>query len=314
LICLDGKEDKKANEVGVSALNLNQLYYLCAIHKYGSISQAAREILVSQPTLTVAVHELETEFDIRLMERSNKGVRFTEAGNLMVENAKRILMMVDDLKVKMHDLSEDTKELRVGLTSAMSKQIVPLMLQPIEQFEATHPKLRIKLMERTYNGQFDDLEKSITRLAFGKSLKKLDPTLAFVPLLLKEVMLCVGPSHPLAGQETVSIEDFKNENLLTNLMLDSKTNIAISDWLKKSGYVIPFQYYSQSSVVEELILMGRGVSLSVPRVYISNDQLICIPIENSVSFEYGVFYRKSKKLNPEEKAFIQMMKIVLNED
>lgn len=287
--------------------------YICAVQKYGSISQAAKELFISQPTLSVAIKDLEEELNVKLLERNRKGIRFTEAGNVVVESASRILTMVDALTTQIRNMSGDAREIRVGVSPAMTKQLVPMLVQQIDAFEASHPRCTVRLMERVYNRQFDDIDKGITTMAFGKGLQAPDSRLAYTPLWQSEVKLCVGKSHPLAQRKAVGIEDFIHEEILTFLNLDSKTNIAIMDWVKRQGYEINFHYFSQSGVVEELIRVGRGVALLIPKIYINNSEIVTVSIRDAVRLEYGVFYKKGRRLGSEELDFIDLVKKVLNE-
>lgn len=294
-------------------MKLNQLRYICAVHKYGSISKAAKMLYISQPTLSIAIKDLEDELEIRLLDRGKTGISFTEAGNVMVEEATNILSRVDALAAKMRSISGKEREIRVGFSAAMSKPIVPMVLRYVDKFEAQHPKCKICLMERIYNRQFDDLNAGITDLAFGKGLKTLDTHLGYIPLLESEPKLCVGATHPLARRDIVDIEDFIDEDILTFLQFDSKTNLAISDWAMKRGYDISFHYYSQSSVVEELIRIGKGVALLIPKIYINNPDIIYIPVRNALQMGYGIFFRKDRKLCQDELDLIELIKNVLNE-
>ena len=68
-----------------------QLEYFIKIAECGSITKAARELFVSQPSLTKAIANLETEYDIRLLERTPRGVRMTACGSEFLEYAKEII-------------------------------------------------------------------------------------------------------------------------------------------------------------------------------------------------------------------------------
>lgn len=295
-------------------MKLNQLRYICAVHKYGSISKAAKKLYISQPTLSIAIKDLENELGIQLLNRGKMGISFTDAGNVMVEEATNILSRVDVLTAKMRSISGKKREIRVGFSAAMSKPIVSMLLRYIDEFEVQHPKCKIHLMERVYNRQFDDLDAGITDLAFGKGLKTLDAHLGYIPLLKSEPKLCVGAMHPLARRDVVDIKDFIDEEILTFLQFDSKTNLAIGDWAKGYGYDISFHYYSQSSVVEELIRIGKGVALLIPKIYINNPDIVNVKVRNALQMEYGIFFRRDRKLCQDELDLIELIKNVLNEE
>lgn len=73
------------------AMRLVQLEYFIKIAECGSITKAAQELYVSQPTLTKAIANLEAEYDIRLLERTPKGVRMTSRGMEFLEYARDVI-------------------------------------------------------------------------------------------------------------------------------------------------------------------------------------------------------------------------------
>ena len=72
-------------------MRLVQLEYFIKIAECGSITKAAQELYVSQPSLTKAIASLEAEYDIKLLERTSKGVRMTARGSEFLEYAKDVI-------------------------------------------------------------------------------------------------------------------------------------------------------------------------------------------------------------------------------
>lgn len=294
-------------------MKLSQMKYIVAIHKYGGMNRAAEKLFIAQPTLSVSVKELEKELGICLIERNTGGIKFTEAGEQFVEEAEKILGMVDRLTGRMRSMSDNRYEIRIGFSPAMSKQIVPLLMIHVEKFMKKHSNVDVTMVERDYNKQFEALKSGKTTMAFGKGMKKKEPELAYIPLMTESAKLCVGPMHLLADRKTVALEEIVNENILTFLKPDSKTNMAIYDWANQKGYKIKSKYYSQSSVVEELIRLGMGVALLPHRIYCNNPGIRYIEIEDPIMLEYGMFYVKRKGLNEEERTLISLIRDILNE-
>ena len=79
-------------------MNLQQYRYVLTIAKVGSFSQAAKELYVTQPSLSSAIKEVEKELDIQLFHRSKSGVCLTEAGSDFLIYAKRILAQVEEME------------------------------------------------------------------------------------------------------------------------------------------------------------------------------------------------------------------------
>ena len=67
-------------------MTLQQLRYVITVAKKGSISEAAKELFISQPSLSNAIKELEKEMQIVIFSRTNKGIVVSEEGREVVEN------------------------------------------------------------------------------------------------------------------------------------------------------------------------------------------------------------------------------------
>ena len=72
-------------------MEIRQLEYFKEIADTGSINEAARRLNMSQPPLSSQLRRLEDELNVRLFERTKKGVSLTEAGKLLYTHAERIL-------------------------------------------------------------------------------------------------------------------------------------------------------------------------------------------------------------------------------
>ena len=68
-------------------MRLNQFEYLLALQRHGNFSRAAEELYVTQPSISVAIRELEEELGYALLLRSKKGVSFTAEGLIVLEKA-----------------------------------------------------------------------------------------------------------------------------------------------------------------------------------------------------------------------------------
>lgn len=79
-------------------MNLQQYRYVQTIAKVGSFSQAAKELFVTQPSLSSSIKELESELDVQLFHRSKSGTCLTEAGSDFLIYAKRILAQVEEME------------------------------------------------------------------------------------------------------------------------------------------------------------------------------------------------------------------------
>ena len=87
-------------------MTLQQLRYIVTIAETGNITEAARRLFVSQPSLTNSVHDLETEFQLTIFNRTNKGVTLSSDGETFLSYARQILEQVSLLEEKYLNVQE----------------------------------------------------------------------------------------------------------------------------------------------------------------------------------------------------------------
>jgi LysR family transcriptional regulator, benzoate and cis,cis-muconate-responsive activator of ben and cat genes len=78
-------------------MSLTQLRYFVAVAEEGTVTRAAARCFVSQPPMSRQLRALEDELSVKLFERSAKGMQLSEAGERVLEQARRILALVDQL-------------------------------------------------------------------------------------------------------------------------------------------------------------------------------------------------------------------------
>ncbi len=79
-------------------MTLNQLRYVVMVAQTGSITQAAKRLFISQPSLTNAIKELESEMHITIFRRTNKGVIVSREGETFLSYARQVLDQADLLE------------------------------------------------------------------------------------------------------------------------------------------------------------------------------------------------------------------------
>ena len=79
-------------------MKLQQLIYAVKVAECGSITEASRKLFVSQPSITAAISDLEKEMDVRIFDRTNKGVTVSEKGETFLGYARQVLEQADLLE------------------------------------------------------------------------------------------------------------------------------------------------------------------------------------------------------------------------
>jgi len=117
--------------------------FLCTAEKL-NISEAAKQLHLSQPTVSHQIKLLEQELDVALFTRSNTGLKLTEAGRLMLPWARRLLHDTNDLRDMMASLQDDIAgELRISCSTTAGKYVLPQMAA---RFCQRYPAIKVRIL------------------------------------------------------------------------------------------------------------------------------------------------------------------------
>ena len=109
-----------------------------------SLSETAKQLHLSQPTVSHQIKLLEQELGNTLFVRSNTGLKLTEAGRLMLPWARRLLHDTNELKDMMASLQEDVAgELRISCSTTAGKYILPQMAA---RFCQRYPAIKVRIL------------------------------------------------------------------------------------------------------------------------------------------------------------------------
>lgn len=142
-------------------MNLQQLQYIIAVDTFRHFGRAADACFVTQPTLSMMIQKLEDEYDIQLFDRSRQPVIPTEAGVILVNQAKAILREAERFGEMVKESKNLTSgELRIGVIPTIAPYLLPLFLR---EFHEKYPSVQLKIteaitdvvVEKLTNGQLD---------------------------------------------------------------------------------------------------------------------------------------------------------------
>ncbi len=179
-------------------MDLRRLRYLVTVADEGHITRAAERLGLQQPPLTRQIRSLEDELGVRLFERLPRGMKPTEAGRAVVEEARAILARAERLPDLAHRAARGEQgRLAVGVTS--SGAFNPFVAQQIRAFRTAAPGVQLELAEDGTPELVKGLEEERLDAAFVRSRGALGADL-LVELLLEEPMVAALPTgHRLAG-------------------------------------------------------------------------------------------------------------------
>ena len=195
-------------------MTLQQLKYVTTIANIGSISEAAKRLFVSQPSLTKAIKELEKEMGITIFDRTNKGITVSKEGERFLGYARQVLEQAALLEEQYKSQSGGKKQFSVSTqhySFAVNAFVELLKGADIDQYD-------VSLRETQTYEIIDDVAhmKSEIGLLFYNDfnrpvLEKLIHTneLTFTELFTAHPHIFIGKNHPLANKDVVSMDELE---------------------------------------------------------------------------------------------------------
>lgn len=236
-------------------MKLQQLRYFQAACRLGSISRAAEELHVSQPSISMAVRELEQEFGTPLLARRYQGLALTEAGQTLWELSDSLLRHADHVQARMAALGSQRRPVRLGVPPMIGTALLPALYRALER---RYPDLLLDTEELGTKTLLHDLRENVLDLAFVSHREPLPPEFRAEPVAEMEVVWCAAPGHPLAGLAAVSPERLRGEPLVFFQSSFSSRELVVR-WFQAAG-VPPrvLHVTDQLSTVESLIRSGTA--------------------------------------------------------
>lgn len=176
----------------MSRLNYHHLYYFWRVATLGNLTEAARQLHVSQSALSAQIRTLESSMDTQLFERRGRRLLLTASGQRVLGYASDIFQRGEELESLLrHGIEPEFQQLRIGVLSTMSRNfiegfIAPLITQPNVRF-SLHARGMANLLNGLANHQFDLVLTNTHEINDGQETPWQSQLLARQPLAI------VGP-------------------------------------------------------------------------------------------------------------------------
>ena len=193
-------------------MTILQLKYVIAIANSKSFREAASRLFVSQPALSSTIRELEEELNIQLFERTNKGIRLTDAGKEFLVYAKEAVSQYELIEDRYLDKDLDKKHFSVSMQHYVFA--VHAFINVVKEFDsgkytfAVHETRTDEVLNnvRSLDSEVGVISYSRTS---EKVMKKLfrEFQLDFHPLITRETFVYVWKDHPLSKKKALSLDE-----------------------------------------------------------------------------------------------------------
>lgn len=298
-------------------MTLTQLRYVAKVAECGSITEAARQLYISQPSLSAAIRDLEGELGILIFNRSARGISLTPDGSEFLSYARQILEQTE-LVEQRYAHAAPAKRL-FAISSQHYAFVVNAFVKLLESVEADEYEMTLR-ESRTYEiiedvaGYRSELGALYLSSFNEKVLRKLmrENHLTYTPLFDARPHVFVSQAHPLAGAASVTLAD-----------LDDYPYLCYEQGTHNSLYfseeLLPFESHRKTIVLTDratLFNLLRGVngytiSSGVLNSDLNGDDIVSVPLETDETMQLGYLTNDRARLSTMAKRYLEELRTLV---
>ncbi len=294
-------------------ITLQQLEILLAVIEAGSITRAAGNLFLSQPSLTKQIKNLEEAAGARLVNRSVTGISLTPEGQIIYDYARRMMRLREDAKDRVMRLKgQESGHIYVSASTIPATYILPNLLSELKKM---YPALQVHLQMHDSEETLQAVLNDQAEMGFiGK--EPANKKLIGMRLWKDTLVVAVPVSHPLARQKSLRLAELTKVPFVIRERGSGTRDLIEACLQKQPGMNLSFFNVTcemgSSEAVKEAILAGLGVSILsslAMRREMSQGLLAALTVSNYPMERYFyLIYKKQFPLMTYHKNFVDFVK------
>lgn len=300
-------------------MDFRKLSYFEAVCRVMSFTKAAELLHVTQPSVTMAVRDLENELGVQLINRYRGKLFLTPEGEYVLTKARFLVETLEKTEQEVHSfLIKKRHNLRVGYAMQTKACLCPLLTR----FQLEHENVHITeqesptmaIVSQVLNGGLD-----LGVISISSSLER---DITSVPLFEGELRVCMSKNNPLASRPSITLDEFLQQPLVAltlNNPQDSYIFRHMQDAYPNQRIILkPQATYLMLDSYFQHIQTQNGVGLTYYDIWYSPQQapgqesLISLPFSPPCYYRVSVIYSKDNPLSQGAKQLISFLKDSVN--
>lgn len=282
----------------IRTLTLRQLQIFVVAARHLSYARAAEELHLTPPAVSMQLKQLEDNVGLPLFERMGRGVALTDAGDLLMHHALRVLGEIKDAEANLLGLlGAETGQISVGLVST-AKYFMPRLLA---KFSQTHPGIDVQFSVGNRETLLQKLQDNAIDLAvMGRIPTEID---AHAEPLATHPYVLIGPGdHPLRGALGFDLQELRHDTFL--LREEGSGSRRVAEEMFRNHLFTPARTMSMGSneTIKQAVIAGMGIALislhTLPLELKTSEVTVFDVIGTPIDRTWYVVHMKSKRLLP----------------
>lgn len=285
---------------------LKQLRAFCLAAQAQSMSRAAQQMHLSQPSISLLIQSLESDLGNRLFQRRGPRIQLTGEGRALLDLALPLVEGLDSLPAAFQERcnNEVTGSLDIAAGESTTLYLLP---DYVQRFAARYPQIPVTLHNASGNDGVALLRAGTVDFAVGPMLQ-VPEDITFTPLLSYAPVLITPRDHPLARRRSVSLEDICAFPLiLPPRQMSTRGFIDIVFQQHNLEYKVQMEAGGWE-VIKRYVQMGLGISIVTSICLSGDEQLARIALpEYFPQRSYGLILRRGRVPSPAARRFIELL-------
>lgn len=286
---------------------LQQMRLFAAVAKHGSVTRAAEEVHLTQPSVSMQIKRLEERVGMPLTEFIGKEMHLTAAGELVEEACRDVLDRIGALETALDDLrGEVAGPLNVAVVST-AKYFMPQLLG---SFTRRYPKVEPKLQITNRATLLTRLSQNADDIYVTGQIPQ-DYAVEDFRFLENVIVVVARPDHPLAGQKGIRLDRLARERFIRREP-GSGTRKAVQRLFDSRGIDIPpHMELDDNEAIKQAVIAGLGIAfLSVHslRFELNAGELVALDVEDfPLRRRWYAVHRTGKHLSNAARCFLEYL-------
>ena len=285
-------------------MTLRHLKIFAAVYRHSSITRAAEALHLAQPSVSLAVKELENYYGIRLFERLGRRITPTEGGTAFYGYAIHIVSLFAEMETRMRNW-DAFAALRVGTSITIGVSLLPGLIQA---YQKRVPGVEVRAEVR----KSAEIEQMLLHNEIDLGLietQPQSPELVAVPFQENFLRAIVWPGHPLCGKAAVSLQALAQSPFLVREPGSAERNILEAYFAMEGLPLRPVWESASTQALVKAVAAGLGVSILPERLVardVAEGTVATIPLQYPMRRTLNALHHKSKYLTPNMRTFLAL--------
>ncbi|OTP69724.1 LysR substrate-binding domain-containing protein [Caballeronia sordidicola] len=241
-------------------MDLRHLRYFVAVAEEKHFGRAAQRLHIVQPALSMQIRSLEEEIGGALFVRTSRNVELTQAGSLLLVEARRTLAQAERTKdIVQRSLRGETGTVRVGF--AGNAVVTGKLTDNLRAFRQRYPDAELQPVEMSPHLQSEAILAGQLDVGYSPSLGSApDPRLIVEKIGAWPLLIAMAEDHPLAKKKRVSVKSLVSETLILYGLNEGEKSVAmLSAQMGTQSKAV----HRVSSTLTVLALAGAGFGVAI---------------------------------------------------